>query len=49
MSRILQTMRACGLPLILLSSGCAMMVPPEEDPLYIKQTELDTRSPASSA
>ena len=43
MSRILQKMRTCGLLPVLLVSGCTMLVPPEEDPLYIKQTELDSR------
>lgn len=27
----------------VFSAGCTMLVPPEEDPLYIKQTELDSR------
>jgi predicted RNase H-like nuclease (RuvC/YqgF family) len=43
MSRMFHTMRAWVLLPVLLASGCAMMVPPEEDPLYIKQTELDSR------
>ena len=29
--------------LVVLLSGCALMVPPEEDPLYIRQAELDSR------
>ncbi|MEO8443591.1 MAG: tol-pal system protein YbgF [Gammaproteobacteria bacterium] len=34
------------LPAVLgmcLASGCALMTPPEEDPLYIRQTALDSR------
>jgi tol-pal system protein YbgF len=35
--------RAVVLATVLLVSGCAMLQPPEENPLYIKQGELDTR------
>ncbi|MEO8223936.1 MAG: tol-pal system protein YbgF [Gammaproteobacteria bacterium] len=28
---------------LLLVSGCALMTPPEEDPLYIRQTAIDSR------
>ena len=28
---------------LALVSGCALLTPPEDDPLYIRQTELDTR------
>ena len=48
MSRVFQTTRAGRVPpgavlASLLLSGCAMLVPPEKDPLYIRQTELDSR------
>lgn len=35
--------RLLGLVLPLVLAGCELMVPPEEDPLYIKMTELDNR------
>jgi len=42
-----RSLRAGGLPSAVLAAvlvpGCALLAPPEEDPLYIRQTELDAR------
>ena len=43
MSGVLHSLRAGGFLPLLLLSACTMLVPPEEDPLYIRQTELDAR------
>ena len=29
--------------LLTMTTGCALMVPPEEDPLYLKMTDIDSR------
>lgn len=43
MNRNSRTLRGGLLAPLLLLAGCSLMVPPEEDPLYIRQTELDAR------
>jgi tol-pal system protein YbgF len=43
MRNTLSAYLAILLPAVLLTSGCEMMRSPEEDPLYLKMTEMDNR------